>query len=209
MNRYSTGEIRIFNYLTKSVVATFKGHRSAIACLTFDTEEESALLASGGKDSDILVWDMVAMNGLSKLRGHKDVVTGVRFLTRGSQKLLVSVSKDTLLKVWDLATQFCIQTIVGHRNEIWSLAVCSISEGRLIVTGSADGKLRGYCLSQSDNEAGAVLLSDEERVLEYIGSVERQFPNDKATSLQFNPEATVLAAQNSGKNVEVRDNFNF
>ena len=147
---------------------------------------------------------MVALNGLSKLRGHKDVVTGVKFLSKGSQKLLVSVSKDTLLKVWDMSTQFCIQTIVGHRNEIWSLAVCPISDGRLVVTGSADGRLRGYSLSQSGEAEEAVHLRDDERVLDYIGSVERLFPTDKATSLHFNTEATVLVAQNSGKNVEVR-----
>lgn len=201
---YSTGDIRIFDYIKQTVVASFRGHRSAIASLAFDISENSALLASGGKDSDILVWDMVALTGLSRLRGHKDVVTGVRFIHRASQRLLLSVSKDTLLKVWDLSTQHCIQTIVGHRNEIWSMATCPVRGNVLVVTGSADGLLRGYCLSE-DNDSDRVHLSDEETVLEYIGSVERQFANDKVTQLQFNPDSTLLVAQNSGKNVEVSE----
>jgi U3 small nucleolar RNA-associated protein 12 len=153
---YSTGEIRAFDYISKKLLCTLRGHRSGVVCLAYD--KDGKILASGGADSDIFVWDMVATVGICKLRGHKDVVTGVSFLQRGSQSLLVSVSKDTLLKVWDLDTQYCIQTIVGHRCEIWSLAVLHISgahEGDSnsdsyddanvrVITGSSDDVLRGY-----------------------------------------------------------------
>ena len=94
---YSNGELRIFNYITKALISTQRGHRSAVTSLAY--EEGGVLLASGGADSDIIIWDLVAGVGLCRLRGHKDAVTGIGFLQRGFQRLLVSGSKDTLLKV--------------------------------------------------------------------------------------------------------------
>jgi len=129
---YTSGEVRIFNYISKELVATLKGHRSAVTSLMFEAGGEGGsgaglLLASGGADCDIFLWDMVTSTGLCKLRGHKDAVTGIGFLQRGGtgshgQRLLVSSSRDTLLKVWDIDTHYCIQTIVGHRSEIWCVS---------------------------------------------------------------------------------------
>jgi U3 small nucleolar RNA-associated protein 12 len=138
------------------------------------------------------------------LRGHKDAVTGVKILTRSTQKLIVSISKDTLLKVWDLATQYCVQTVVGHRTEIWSLAVSQREEDYLLATGSSDGMLRGYSLVSA--EAGAdseAALGDEEVILQELGAIGRQFGTDKCLGLAFNATGTVLAAQSSGRHVEL------
>lgn len=37
-----------------------------------------ALLASGSKDTDIVVWDVAGEAGLYRLRGHRDQVTSPR-----------------------------------------------------------------------------------------------------------------------------------
>ena len=58
---YSGGELRIFNYINKEVVATFRGHRSAISSIAF--EKRGGVVASGGCDSDIFLWDLVTLTG--------------------------------------------------------------------------------------------------------------------------------------------------
>lgn len=58
---YSSGELRIFNYITKEVVATFRGHRSAVSAVAF--ERSGSIVASGGRDSDIFLWDLVTLTG--------------------------------------------------------------------------------------------------------------------------------------------------
>lgn len=128
---YSSGEVCIFQYLkSSSRVGALRGHQSGISSLAYDAS--GTLLASGGRDSDIVIWDTVSLSGVCRLRGHKDAITGLAFLSVGgaagsvgSRQLLISTSKDTLMKVWDLGTQHCLQTIVGHRCEIWALAVFS------------------------------------------------------------------------------------
>ena len=143
---YSTGEICIFQYLKSTTkFATLRGHSTGISSLAYNAD--GTLLASGGRDSDIVIWDTTSLVGQCRLRGHKDAVTGVAFLPPNAygggavgagggltrvQSLVVSVSKDTLLKVWDLSTQHCIQTIVGHRCEIWSLAISANNEQQVL-----------------------------------------------------------------------------
>ena len=108
-----------------------KGHRSEVTALRFNTS--GALLVSGGKDTNVVVWDVVAEAGLCRLRGHKDQVTDAVFVERpGAEEgsgtasagaRLVTCSKDATVRVWDLDTQHCAQTIAALGAECWSLDV--------------------------------------------------------------------------------------
>lgn len=136
------------------------GHKSAVSCLRFN--KSGALLASGSKDTNIIIWDIVSETGLYKyantildrretnpthrLRGHKDMVTDCKFLEKSNK--LVTSSKDSFMKIWDLETQHCVQTIVTHRNEVWSFDIDD-DETRL-VTGASDDKIRVWSLVPSE-----------------------------------------------------------
>ncbi len=49
--------------------------QTAVTCLRFSPG--GALLASGSKDTELVVWDVLGEAGLFRLRGHKDQVTDV------------------------------------------------------------------------------------------------------------------------------------
>lgn len=55
-----------------SCETTLNGHRAAVTALRFD--KQGSLLASGGKDCDVILWDVIAETGLYRLRGHRDQV---------------------------------------------------------------------------------------------------------------------------------------
>lgn len=207
---YSTGEVRIFSYINDTLVAILRGHRSAVSSLAFDTTASSEstgglFLISGGADTDIFLWDLVALVAVARFRGHKDAVTGVGFLPRpgssaddGSlpQPLLVSVSKDTQLKVWDPDTHHCLQTILGHRTEIWCLSVLQTISGVRVLTGCSDDQIRGYRVREENEQ----LVDDEEAVLVFCGSVLRPGTgSDRCSALEISAQADMLAAQSSGK----------
>lgn len=48
------------------------GHKGAVTALRYN--KLGSMLASGGKDNDIILWDVVGETGLYRLRGHRDQV---------------------------------------------------------------------------------------------------------------------------------------
>lgn len=73
---FSGGELRIFNYINKEVVATFRGHRSAVSAISY--ERSGSIVASGGCDSDIFLWDLVTLTG--EKEGENSLEGGVESL---------------------------------------------------------------------------------------------------------------------------------
>lgn len=59
---YADGSIRLWSASSASVIATFNGHKKAVTALAFD--KAGARLASGSKDTDIILWDVVGEAGL-------------------------------------------------------------------------------------------------------------------------------------------------
>jgi len=217
---YATGEIRIFNYLSKTLLATLPGHTAAVACLRDASSAEAGgeqWLISGGCDCDCVVWDLLSMTAVCRLRGHRDAVTDALLLRAAGRRLLVTASKDTLLKVWCMDGRHCVQTVVGHRCEVWSLAALSPAGGGadavVVCSGGSDGQLRGFALAPAllaaaAAAAGGVALSDsaagdEEAVLVAIGSVPGAPAGDRCVRLCLNAAGGTLAAQSTGRVVEV------
>lgn len=145
---YADGAVRIFDVEQPSGEAaiTFQGHKAAVTSLDFD----EGRLASAGKDSVIILWDVVGEAGMFRLKGHKGVVTRCRFM-RQRKNVLVSSSKDTFVKFWDLDTQHCFKTLVGHRGEVWDFVL--VRQDTWLVTGSADSELRVWEIADKKEQS--------------------------------------------------------
>lgn len=88
--------------------------------LSFDSNGHR--LASGAKDTCVIVWDIVNECGLYRLKGHKGPITRVLFM-QSRPNVLVSSSKDTYIKFWDMSYQHCFKTLSGHVTEIWDFNI--------------------------------------------------------------------------------------
>src|SRR5258706_16199086 len=88
--------IRLQALASGGKAAQLKGHKDAGTSLAFAAD--GALLASGGDDRMVHVWDARAAAAMIKpLKGHTGTVTGVAFAGAGR---LVSASHDQTLRVW-------------------------------------------------------------------------------------------------------------
>ncbi|KAM0790814.1 hypothetical protein ACM66B_004659 [Microbotryomycetes sp. NB124-2] len=76
---YEDGSIRVWSAQTQTVTVTFNGHKSAVSALAWDSD--GTKLASGSKDTDIIIWDVIGEEGLFRLRGHRNQITALRFLS--------------------------------------------------------------------------------------------------------------------------------
>jgi U3 small nucleolar RNA-associated protein 12 len=210
---YEDGGIRIYELQSQGISAVsgecrqivhFPGHRAAVCSLAYD--RHGALLATGGADCDIVLWDLTAETGLFRLRGHRDAVTQLHFLGENNQQLL-SGSKDTLLKVWDMDQQRCVETIVGHRAEVWDFAVTP-DETRLVTISSASDmkvwRLRAPESSQGIGNSGAssAANTDQAGCVTLMGPI-RRVGTERGVAVKFSYDGKFMGCHGTGKVLEV------
>ncbi|EXJ66894.1 uncharacterized protein A1O5_10089 [Cladophialophora psammophila CBS 110553] len=208
---YDDGKIRIWDSRTATVIITFNGHRTAITQLIFD--HSGVRLASGSKDTDVIVWDLVAEVGLYRLRGHKDQITSLNFLTAGdspdalhggssSHDFLLSTSKDALIKVWDLSTQHCIETHVTQTNgECWALGLARDGSG--CITAGNDGELKVWSINEIVlKEKFRTNVPEGQYILQERGTLYRH-GRDRPLGIAFHPQRDLIAVHGSDKAVEI------
>src|SRR5205807_92665 len=83
---------------------SFTGHQGAVNAVCAVTVDTRSLLASGGDDGSVRVWDPQAGDELSILEGHGFGVNAVCAVTSGTRSLLASGGGDRSVRVWDLQT---------------------------------------------------------------------------------------------------------
>uniref|UniRef100_A0AC35GW59 Small-subunit processome Utp12 domain-containing protein n=1 Tax=Panagrolaimus sp. PS1159 TaxID=55785 RepID=A0AC35GW59_9BILA len=140
---YDDGEIHLYDRKNddndKPVI--FDGHKRGINTLAFS--HDGFTLASGGKDSLIILWDVLNESGKYRLNGHTDSITQLQFTV--DNKYLVSSSKDTSIRFWDVSSHSCFYTISESISEIYGFAL--IKNDQLLVVGSAEVELIVYELN--------------------------------------------------------------
>ena len=95
---------------------------------------DGKMLASGGADRKIRLWNTETGRIIYTLDGHQDAVTAVQFMPNG--KILISAGADRTIRFWDLERNQLLKTIAAHEQKIHALAVSR--DGKTIVSGSSD-----------------------------------------------------------------------
>ena len=193
-------------------VITFNGHKSAVTALTFDLEGHR--LASGSRDTNVIVWDVINEAGLYKLKGHKGPITSLSF--DNMRNVLISSSKDTFIKFWDLKIQHCFKTMTDHIMEVWDFVlvkdylISATSDAELRVfkctydpqdnselePGLKKLKIQGTENVEEDDDANAGLK------IERVGSLLRQ-GQDKCQHLISDVEGQAIACHGSDNTIEL------
>ncbi len=94
-------------------------------------------LATAGRDSNIILWDMKAKAKIQTLHGHQDWVQSVRFSPNG--RYLASGSTDRSVRVWDTVT-FKPVAILNEESAVGS-PVCWTADGKYLLTVNEDNNL--------------------------------------------------------------------
>ncbi|EFE36839.1 uncharacterized protein ARB_04365 [Trichophyton benhamiae CBS 112371] len=80
---------------------------------------KGSILASGGPDSIVRIWDSKTGKLITKFVGHTDNVRSI-LLNRDADTILTA-SSDQTVKVWSMAAGRCMHTLTMHNDSVWSL----------------------------------------------------------------------------------------
>lgn len=80
---------------------------------------QGSILASGGPESAVRVWDPRTGTSITKLVGHTDNVRDILISDDGNT--ILSASSDQTVKVWSMTAGRCMYTLTMHNDSVWSL----------------------------------------------------------------------------------------
>ncbi len=107
---------------------TLRRHETPVLALAFSPDGK--MLASGGRDYAVRLWDTATRKELSVLRAHEGYVEAVAFSPDGT--LLASTGGDYTVRLWDTVSEVYIAALRGHGSWVFTLAFSP--DGRLLAS---------------------------------------------------------------------------
>ncbi|KAF1956160.1 WD repeat protein-like protein [Byssothecium circinans] len=78
-----------------------------------------SIIASGGPESIVRIWDSRTGKRITKFVGHTDNVRDVLITQDGDT--ILTASSDQTVKVWSMTAGRCMYTLTMHNDSVWSL----------------------------------------------------------------------------------------
>ncbi|GFR44171.1 hypothetical protein Agub_g5344, partial [Astrephomene gubernaculifera] len=165
--------VRLYGLANMSCTAALVGHRDIVLCMDGGVAGAAGaglppLLATGGKDHEVRLWEAASGRCLGVGVGHVGAVNAVALARKTPTRFLISVGADKLIKVWDTAPALAqltqdtsssstpagpdrpvvqlrtLAAVAGHDKDINAVAVAPTDA--LAATGSQDKTVRVWKL---------------------------------------------------------------
>lgn len=136
-----------------TILKTFTGHTDALHTLALSPD--GSLLATGGYDQKIRLWDVASGSEVKVLTGHNGSINGLCFRPDG--KVLASASADRTIKLWEVPSGTRLDTFSQPTKE--QFAVAFSQDGKALFAGGADNRARMWSISPKATEGTNPLLA--------------------------------------------------
>ncbi|WP_129671863.1 helix-turn-helix domain-containing protein [Candidatus Chloroploca sp. Khr17] len=157
----SNGEIHVWALPSHKHIYTLDG-KAWVEALTFSPD--SRMLASGGHEPALLIWDLATGTCLDQLAGHTTTVRCLSFSRDGT--LLASGSDDATVRLWPMPwepradQEQDITVLAAHQGTVWSIALHPTAP--YLISAGSDGLIwwdltTGTATRQIQEHAAAVM----------------------------------------------------
>lgn len=130
------GEVRLWRnegeYVFR-VLKRMRGHQGKVCCVCRVDEK---VIATGGEDGCIRVWDTAEGRCVGEMTGHKGKVNGVvkSGISEVERMVLISVGDDANVMIWNLNKKECIGEIQrAHVDKV--VFVKEVEDGKILTAG--------------------------------------------------------------------------
>lgn len=79
----------------------------------------NSMIAGGGPESIVRVWDSRSGKRITKFVGHTDNIRDILIAKEGDT--IMTASSDQTVKVWSMTAGRCMYTLTMHNDSVWSL----------------------------------------------------------------------------------------
>ncbi|KAK6127713.1 hypothetical protein DH2020_038553 [Rehmannia glutinosa] len=128
------GTVKMWDVRTDTCVATVGRCSSAVLCMEYD--DSSGVLAAGGRDAVVNIWDIRAGRQMHKLLGHSKWIRSIRMVG----DTVITGSDDWTARMWSVSQGTCDAVLACHDGPVLSVEYSLADKG--IITGSNDGLIR-------------------------------------------------------------------
>lgn len=125
-----------------SLLHVLTGHAGVVRSIAF--APRGNLLASGGVDRGLGLWDTRRGVRTRWLEGHQDIVLSVAFSPAGD--LLASAGYDRVVRLWDVSSGQAAGELAGSEQPVRCLAFAP--DGTTLAAASDDGTIRLWDMTQ-------------------------------------------------------------
>ncbi|MEG4809466.1 serine/threonine-protein kinase [Microcoleus sp. F8-D3] len=142
----SFGTIRIWNARTGRLLRPLYSVHSKKSVNTLAVSPDNSILASGGDDNNVILWDLKTGRRMRTISAHAAAVNTIAFSTDG--KTLASGSNDKTVRLWDVRTGRRLRTLSGHAGGVNAIALSR--DGKTLASGSQDKTVRLWNLDSGE-----------------------------------------------------------
>jgi len=200
----------------------FSQSLGSIFSVTFSPDQK--LLATGGMDGQIRLWNVTDGTQILAWQAHGDWIRCVAFSQDG--KLIASCGNDHTVRIWDSQTTKCLKILRGHTDWVWSVyfvlgkrLVISASSDRTAKVWSLDLGICVYTFNEPDREVWSFAFSNDGKTLATGGadSVKlwnvwtnqciKTFDDNSARvrTLAFSPDGKILVGSSDNQSITAWD----
>lgn len=145
-------------YLTGGGTKPVGGHKG-LGCIDFASAPGGTKGISGGKDNQVIVWDLSAKKALKTFTGHEDWVIHVAIAPNG--RLGASSSNDRTVRLWDTA-KYTTLGILTNQSAVGA-PLAFTADGRFLVSANVNDEIQINSINPPQAGAPAKPASNKRR----------------------------------------------
>jgi WD40 repeat protein len=119
-----------------------EGNAGLVWSVAWGSLDGAPVLASGGHDGTVRVWNPGDGTQLRVLEGHRGAARAVAWGSLDGAPVLASAGDDGTVRVWNPGDGTQLRLLEGHSGGVWALAWGTLDGDPVLVSGGADGTVR-------------------------------------------------------------------